>query len=95
MKSAVEKREKLTREIMKNLLVFIDVNWAEQSDVFDYINALKVEALDKQIQVLTSTKSAIGLIPQEVFNDVEQPQQCIQAINDVLDQLITREEYGS
>ena len=89
------KAESVTRKVMKHMLVLNDVSWAQQEDVFDFLKALNVEGLEKQIQVLTRTKTAIGLIPPEAYEDLEQPQQCIRSINDVLDQLIEQEEYGS
>jgi len=87
--------EASAREIMKHLLLLNDINWAQENDVNEFISALNIGTLDMKIQVLTSAKAAVGLIPAEAYDDPEQKQQCIKAIAEVLDQLIGIEEYGA
>lgn len=85
--------EDLPRDIMVEVLKLNDIFWVQQDDIVAFLDALDVTDLKKQIQVLTSVKSAIGLVPREVYSDVDQHTQCINALNEYLNLLIEREEY--
>lgn len=85
------------RDIMKHLLHLYDLAWAQEDDVNEFLENLNITDLQQKIEVLTSIKAAIGLIPKDDNNNPErmsQAQQCITAISDVLENLIEVEEYG-
>lgn len=90
--ASLELDDDLPRDIMVELLKLNDVFWSQQSDIQSFLEAINVTDLEKQIQVLTSVKGAIGLIPREIYPDIEQHTQCMNALREYLDLLIEREE---
>ncbi len=83
----------LTRIIMVEFLKLNDSAWLQSEDIDIFLSALNIENLQLKIQVLTSVKNAVRLIPAEIYADESQHVQCINTINNHLDRLIEREEY--
>ncbi|MEZ8012438.1 TyeA family type III secretion system gatekeeper subunit [Vibrio sp. 10N.222.54.F12] len=79
-------------DLMSDVIDLVEQRWVGSEEIWNLVNAMKLGAIERQISFLRELHNLVRHISIDVFNDEEQRQNLIQAIQKVLDEAIDLEE---
>ncbi|MEZ8196771.1 TyeA family type III secretion system gatekeeper subunit [Vibrio cortegadensis] len=79
-------------DLMSDVIDLVEQRWVGSEEIWNLVNAMKLEAIERQISFLRELHNLVRHISIDVFNDEEQRQNLIQAVQKVLDEAIDLEE---
>lgn len=79
-------------DLMSDVIALVEQRWVGSSEIWNLVNAMELASTERKISFFRELHKLIRHIPIDVFNDEEQRQNLIQAVQKALDEAIDLEE---
>ncbi|WP_186174737.1 TyeA family type III secretion system gatekeeper subunit [Vibrio jasicida] len=79
-------------DLMSDVIALVDQRWVGSAEIWNLVNAMELAPTERKISFFRELHKLIRHIPIDVFNDEEQRQNLIQAVQKALDEAIDLEE---
>lgn len=79
-------------DLMSDVIALVEQRWVGSAEIWNLVNAMELASTERKISFLRELHKLIRHIPIDVFNDEEQRQNLIQAVQKALDEAIDLEE---
>ncbi|EKO3785064.1 TyeA family type III secretion system gatekeeper subunit [Vibrio harveyi] len=79
-------------DLMSDVIALVEQRWVGSEDIWNLANAMELESTERKISFFRELHKLVRHIPIDVFNDEEQRQNLIQAVQKALDEAIDLEE---
>ncbi|MCC8254172.1 TyeA family type III secretion system gatekeeper subunit [Vibrio campbellii] len=79
-------------DLMSDVIALVEQRWVGSAEVWNLVNAMELASTERKISFFRELHKLIRHIPIDVFNDEEQRQNLIQAVQKALDEAIDLEE---
>lgn len=79
-------------DLMSDVIALVEQRWVGSEEIWNLANAMKLESTERKISFFRELHKLVRHIPIDVFNDEEQRQNLIQAVQKALDEAIDLEE---
>ena len=79
-------------DLMLDIIELIELRWVTVDKITQLTNKAKLSNIEQKIAFLRELKRLIRLFPTDVFNDLEQRQNLISAVQEAQDMAIDEEE---
>ncbi|MDP2503812.1 SepL/TyeA/HrpJ family type III secretion system gatekeeper [Vibrio splendidus] len=82
-------------DLMSDIIDLVEQRWVGSEEIWNLVNAMELEATERKIGFCRELHKLVRHISIDVFNDEEQRQNLIQAVQKALDEAIDLEEEES
>ncbi|WP_399424511.1 TyeA family type III secretion system gatekeeper subunit [Vibrio campbellii] len=79
-------------DLMSDVIALVEQRWVGSAEIWNLVNAMELVSTERKISFFRELHKLIRHIPIDVFNDEEQRQNLIQAVQKALDEAIDLEE---
>ncbi|WP_050920375.1 TyeA family type III secretion system gatekeeper subunit [Vibrio campbellii] len=79
-------------DLMSDVIALVEQRWVGSAEIWNLVNAMELASTERKISFFRELHKLIRDIPIDVFNDEEQRQNLIQAVQKALDEAIDLEE---
>ena len=79
-------------DLMSDVIALVEQRWVGSAEIWNLVNAMELASTERKISFFRELHKLIRHIPIDVFNDEEQRQNLIQAVQKALDEAIDLEE---
>ncbi len=79
-------------DLMSDVIALVEQRWVGSAEIWNLVNAMELASTKRKISFFRELHKLIRHIPIDVFNDEEQRQNLIQAVQKALDEAIDLEE---
>ncbi|EDP58952.1 TyeA family type III secretion system gatekeeper subunit [Vibrio sp. AND4] len=79
-------------DLMSDVISLVEQRWVGTSEIWNLVNSMNLESTERKISFFRELHKLVRHIPIDVFNDEEQRQNLIQAVQKALDEAIDLEE---
>ncbi|CAE6896019.1 MAG: TyeA family type III secretion system gatekeeper subunit [Pseudomonadota bacterium] len=79
-------------DLMSDVIALVEQRWVGSTEIWNLVNAMELASTERKISFFRELHKLIRHIPIDVFNDEEQRQNLIQAVQKALDEAIDLEE---
>ena len=79
-------------DLMSDVIALVEQRWVGSAEIWNLVNAMALASTERKISFFRELHKLIRHIPIDVFNDEEQRQNLIQAVQKALDEAIDLEE---
>ncbi|ENQ8700926.1 TyeA family type III secretion system gatekeeper subunit [Vibrio harveyi] len=79
-------------DLMSDVIALVEQRWVGSEEIWNLANAMELESTERKISFFRELHKLVRHIPIDVFNDEEQRQNLIQAVQKALDEVIDLEE---
>ncbi|EPO5779399.1 TyeA family type III secretion system gatekeeper subunit [Vibrio harveyi] len=79
-------------DLMSDVIALVEQRWVGSEEISNLANAMELESTERKISFFRELHKLVRHIPIDVFNDEEQRQNLIQAVQKALDEAIDLEE---
>ncbi|MCG9610085.1 TyeA family type III secretion system gatekeeper subunit [Vibrio harveyi] len=79
-------------DLMSDVIALVEQRWVGSEEIWNLANAMELGATERKISFFRELHKLVRHIPIDVFNDEEQRQNLIQAVQKALDEAIDLEE---
>ncbi|HGY9615945.1 TyeA family type III secretion system gatekeeper subunit [Vibrio harveyi] len=79
-------------DLMSDVIALVEQRWVGSEEIWNLANAMELESTERKISFFRELHKLVRHIPIDVFNDEEQRQNVIQAVQKALDEAIDLEE---
>ncbi|APP04112.1 TyeA family type III secretion system gatekeeper subunit [Vibrio harveyi] len=79
-------------DLMSDVIALVEQRWVGSEEIWNLANAMELESTERKICFFRELHKLVRHIPIDVFNDEEQRQNLIQAVQKALDEAIDLEE---
>ncbi|WP_061034963.1 MULTISPECIES: TyeA family type III secretion system gatekeeper subunit [Vibrio] len=79
-------------DLMSDVIALVEQRWVGSAEIWNLVNAMELASTERRISFFRELHKLIRHIPIDVFNDEEQRQNLIQAVQKALDEAIDLEE---
>ena len=79
-------------DLMSDVIALVEQRWVGSAEIWNLVNAMELASTERKISFSRELHKLIRHIPIDVFNDEEQRQNLIQAVQKALDEAIDLEE---
>ncbi|AMF98977.1 TyeA family type III secretion system gatekeeper subunit [Vibrio harveyi] len=79
-------------DLMSDVIALVEQRWGGSEEIWNLANAMELESTERKISFFRELHKLVRHIPIDVFNDEEQRQNLIQAVQKALDEAIDLEE---
>ncbi|WP_435248656.1 TyeA family type III secretion system gatekeeper subunit [Vibrio sp. nBUS_14] len=79
-------------DLMSDVIALVEQRWVGSAEIWNLVNAMELASTERKIGFFRELHKLIRHIPIDVFNDEEQRQNLIQAVQKALDEAIDLEE---
>ncbi|KAB0470333.1 TyeA family type III secretion system gatekeeper subunit [Vibrio sp. IB15] len=79
-------------DLMSDVIALVEQRWVGSVEIWNLVNAMELASTERKISFFRELHKLIRHIPIDVFNDEEQRQNLIQAVQKALDEAIDLEE---
>ncbi|ABU70701.1 MULTISPECIES: TyeA family type III secretion system gatekeeper subunit [Vibrio harveyi group] len=79
-------------DLMSDVIALVEQRWVGSAEIWNLVNAMELASMERKISFFRELHKLIRHIPIDVFNDEEQRQNLIQAVQKALDEAIDLEE---
>ena len=79
-------------DLMSDVIALVEQRWVGSEEIWNLANAMELESTERKISFFRELHKLARHIPIDVFNDEEQRQNLIQAVQKALDEAIDLEE---
>lgn len=79
-------------DLMSDVIALVEQRWVGSEELWNLANAMELESTERKISFFRELHKLVRHIPIDVFNDEEQRQNLIQAVQKALDEAIDLEE---
>ena len=79
-------------DLMSDVIALVEQRWVGSAEIWNLVHAMELASTDRKISFFRELHKLIRHIPIDVFNDEEQRQNLIQAVQKALDEAIDLEE---
>ncbi|UTZ21351.1 TyeA family type III secretion system gatekeeper subunit [Vibrio campbellii] len=79
-------------DLMSDVIALVEQRWVGSTEIWNLLNAMELASTERKISFFRELHKLIRHIPIDVFNDEEQRQNLIQAVQKALDEAIDLEE---
>ncbi|AIV05150.1 MULTISPECIES: TyeA family type III secretion system gatekeeper subunit [Vibrio] len=79
-------------DLMSDVIALVEQRWVGSEEIWNLANAMELESTERKISFFRELHKLVRHIPIDVFNDEEQRQNLIQAVQKALDEAIDLEE---
>ncbi|MCC4224261.1 TyeA family type III secretion system gatekeeper subunit [Vibrio campbellii] len=79
-------------DLMSDVIALVEQRWVGSAEIWNLVNAMELSSTERKISFFRELHKLIRHIPIDVFNDEEQRQNLIQAVQKALDEAIDLEE---
>ncbi|EFP95877.1 TyeA family type III secretion system gatekeeper subunit [Vibrio caribbeanicus] len=79
-------------DLMSDIINLIEQRWVGSEEVWSLVDSMELGSSEQKISFLRELHKLVRQIPIDVFNDQEQRQNLIQALQAALDEAIDKEE---
>ena len=79
-------------DLMSDVIALVEQRWVGSAEIWNLMNAMELASTERKISFFRELHKLIRHIPIDVFNDEEQRQNLIQAVQKALDEAIDLEE---
>ncbi|CAH1553774.1 Protein TyeA [Vibrio jasicida] len=79
-------------DLMSDVIALVEQLWVGSAEIWNLVNAMELASTERKISFFRELHKLIRHIPIDVFNDEEQRQNLIQAVQKALDEAIDLEE---
>lgn len=79
-------------DLMSDVIGLVEQRWVGSAEIWNLVNAMELASTERKISFFRELHKLIRHIPIDVFNDEEQRQNLIQAVQKALDEAIDLEE---
>ncbi|HHB1594385.1 TPA: TyeA family type III secretion system gatekeeper subunit [Vibrio campbellii] len=79
-------------DLMSDVIALVEQRWVGSAEIWNLENAMELASTERKISFFRELHKLIRHIPIDVFNDEEQRQNLIQAVQKALDEAIDLEE---
>ena len=79
-------------ELMSDVIALVEQRWVGSAEIWNLVNAMELASTERKISFFRELHKLIRHIPIDVFNDEEQRQNLIQAVQKALDEAIDLED---
>ncbi|AYO20392.1 TyeA family type III secretion system gatekeeper subunit [Vibrio owensii] len=79
-------------DLMSDVIALVEQRWVGSEEIWNLANAMELESTERKISFFRELHKLVRHIPIDVFNDEEQRQNLIQAVQKALDDAIDLEE---
>ena len=79
-------------DLMSDVIALVEQRWVGSAEIWPLVNAMELASTERKISFFRELHKLIRHIPIDVFNDEEQRQNLIQAVQKALDEAIDLEE---
>ncbi|MDK9770953.1 TyeA family type III secretion system gatekeeper subunit [Vibrio sp. B181a] len=79
-------------DLMSDVIALVEQRWVGSAEIWNLANAMELASTERKISFFRELHKLIRHIPIDVFNDEEQRQNLIQAVQKALDEAIDLEE---
>ncbi|MEZ8878760.1 TyeA family type III secretion system gatekeeper subunit [Vibrio lentus] len=79
-------------DLMSDVIALVEQRWVGSAEIWNLVNAMELASTERKISFFRELHKLSRHIPIDVFNDEEQRQNLIQAVQKALDEAIDLEE---
>ncbi|EKY4193925.1 TyeA family type III secretion system gatekeeper subunit [Vibrio harveyi] len=79
-------------DLMSDVIALVEQRWVGSEEIWNLANVMELESTERKISFFRELHKLVRHIPIDVFNDEEQRQNLIQAVQKALDEAIDLEE---
>lgn len=79
-------------DLMSDIINLIEQRWVGSEEIWSLVDSMDLGSSERKISFLRELHNLVRHIPIDVFNDQEQRQNLIQAVQTALDEAIDKEE---
>ena len=79
-------------DLMSDVIALVEQRWVGSTEIWNLVNAMELSSTERKISFFRELHKLIRHIPIDVFNDEEQRQNLIKAVQKALDEAIDLEE---
>ncbi|CAH1536759.1 Protein TyeA [Vibrio jasicida] len=79
-------------DLMSDVIALVEQRWVGSAEIWNLVNVMELASTERKISFFRELHKLIRHIPIDVFNDEEQRQNLIQAVQKALDEAIDLEE---
>jgi type III secretion system TyeA family effector delivery regulator len=79
-------------DLMSDVIALVEQRWVGSAEIWNLVNAMELASTERKISFFRELHKLIRHIPIDVFNDEEQRQNLIVAVQKALDEAIDLEE---
>lgn len=79
-------------DLMSDVIALVEQRWVGSTEIWNLVNAMELASTERKISFFRELHKLIRHIPIDVFNDEEQRQNLIVAVQKALDEAIDLEE---
>ncbi|CAK6713477.1 Type III secretion outermembrane negative regulator of secretion (TyeA) [Vibrio harveyi] len=79
-------------DLMSDVIALVEQRWVGSEEIWNLANAMELKSTERKISFFRELHKLVRHIPIDVFNDEEQRQNLIQAVQKALDEAIDLEE---
>lgn len=73
-------------DLMSDVIALVEQRWVGSEEIWNLANAMELESTERKISFFRELHKLVRHIPIDVFNDEEQRQNLIQAVQKALDE---------
>ncbi|MFL7034186.1 TyeA family type III secretion system gatekeeper subunit [Vibrio lentus] len=79
-------------DLMSDVIALVEQRWVGSAEIWNLVNVMELASTERKISFFRELHKLSRHIPIDVFNDEEQRQNLIQAVQKALDEAIDLEE---